>query len=452
MVFVDTKLVYYICMSSSRTVKSRLGVIFLIILVLFPLVPWLSMAPFDFRFGDSFMAMTSVGQITGLIGISLFAVTLMLSARLPILEEYFGSLDRVYRIHHYAGTIAFLFLIVHPLVLAIRLVPVSVVDAARMFLPSGDWALNFGLLALLLMMSLLTVTFFARWRYKFLRFAHQILGVAFFFGALHAFFIPSDLSNNLTLKYYIFSLCFVAIILYAYRSLFGAVLVKKFTYRVDEVNNLGGGITEVVMSTTEKKMHYTPGQFIFVSFRDGGIDKEVHPFSISSSPTDDKLRITVKALGDWTTELKNLNIGSAAEIEGPFGSFSYLKAKHQKQVWIAGGIGVTPFINMARNLRVNHRPGLQIDFYYTTKNDQEMVYRAELEETVADCPGLRFIPYISDRFGFLSSKVIQDISGDLTQTDIFVCGPPPMMRSLKAQFIAANIPKSLIHTEEFKLL
>ena len=439
-------------MSHTRTVKSRLGLFILFAAVLFPVIVWFLMAPLSFRFGDSFMAMTSVGQITALIGLSLFAVTLILSARLPIFEDYFGGLDRVYRIHHYSGTIAFVFLLVHPLVLAVRLIPISVVDAARFMLPSGDWALNFGLLSLMLMMSLLTVTFFAKWRYTYLRFAHQILGVAFFFGALHAFLIPSDIAQNPVLRYYMLGLAFIGLLLYSYRSLFGAVLVKKYVYRVSQVNDLGQGITEVVMVPEGNRMYYTPGQFLFISFRDGGISNEVHPFSISSAPTEDVLRITVKALGDWTSELKYLNIGSTAQIEGPFGTFSYLKSENQKQVWVAGGIGVTPFLNMARNLRVNQRPGLQIDFYYTTRTEDEMVFRAEFDAIAAACPGLRFIPYISERFGFLTAQVIQDMSGDLHATDIFVCGPPPMMQGLKTQFLAAKVPRRLIHMEEFKLL
>lgn len=439
-------------MKFRRTIKSRLGLFILFAVILFPIGPWLMMAPLSFRFDDSFMALTSLGQVTGLIGITMFAATLILSARLPLFEDYFGSLDRVYRIHHYTGTIAFMFLVVHPLVLAVRLIPVSVVEAAKVLLPSGDWALNFGLLALLLMMSLLTVTFFARWRYTYLRFVHQILGLAFFFGALHAFLIPSDVAQDPLLRYYILSLSGVALLLYAYRSLFGSLFVKRYAYRVDQVNDLGQGITEVVMSPENEIMHYTPGQFLFVSFRDGGISNEVHPFSISSAPTEPVLRITVKALGDWTSDLKYLNIGSTAYLEGPFGSFSYLKAEHNKQIWIAGGIGITPFLNMARNLAVNQRPDLRIDFYYTTRTEAEMVFKPELDAIAAACPGFRFIPYVSERFGFLTAQVVKDMSGDLQATDIFVCGPPPMMQGLKTQFLAANVPRRLIHTEEFKLL
>lgn len=439
-------------MEKTRSFMSRVGVGILVLATIFPVIVWFLMAPFDFRFGDSFMTLTSIGQLTAVIGVTLFALALIMSARLPIFDDYFGGLDRAYKIHHYVGTIAFLFLLVHPFVLAIRLIPVSVVEAARFLLPGSDWKLNFGLLSLMLMMSLLLVTFFAKWRYQYLRFAHQILGISFFFGALHAFLIPSDISTNIVLRYYILSLCALALVLYAYRTLFGAALVKKYAYIVEQVNDLGSGVIEVVMVAENKVMHYVPGQFLFVSFTDGAVGKEAHPFSISSAPTDKKLRITVKALGDYTSELKYLNVGSVAKIEGPFGNFTYLRGVSPRQVWVAGGIGVTPFLNMARNMAENKRPDLQVDFYYTTKTEQEMVFREELEQISVQNKGFRFIPFTSERFGFLTADIISEMSGDLRSADFFVCGPPPMMRSLKSQLLAAKVPKGLIHMEEFKLL
>ncbi|MDC1205402.1 FAD-binding oxidoreductase [Candidatus Pacebacteria bacterium] len=437
---------------SPRVIKSRIGLIGILFLTFFPLIPWVFMMPLGMRFGDAFTALGSVGQIAALLGTVLFALTLILSARFHFLEDYFGGVDRIYHVHHIAGTIAFLLLLTHPMVLAIRLVPISVVDAAKFLIPGGDWTLNFGIFSLLLMMSLLTVTFFAKWRYQYLRFAHQILGGAFFLGALHAFLIPSDISQDIVLRTYVLGLSGIAIGAYLYRTIFGRAAVKKFTYIVDAVNDLGQGVTEVVMRPESDVMHYTPGQFLFVSFRDGGVGREIHPFSISSAPTEDVIRITVKALGDWTTDLKDLNVGAVAKLEGPFGSFSYLKAHNKKQVWIAGGIGITPFLNMARNLKVNKRDDLEIDFYYATKTSDEMIFMDELKAVVTEYPNLRLIPFASEEYGFLSADIVTQVSGELHATDIFVCGPPPMMHSLTAQFALAKIPKRLVHTEEFKLL
>ena len=52
----------------------------------------------------------------------------------------------------------------------------------------------------------------------------------------------------------------------------------------------------------------------------------------------------MKALGDYTQSLKNLKPGTIAEIEGAFGKFSYTHYGDSPQIWIAGGIGVTPFL------------------------------------------------------------------------------------------------------------
>ena len=145
--------------------------------------------------------------------------------------------------------------------------------------------------------------------------------------------------------------------------------------------------------------------------------------------------------------------GDTAAVQGPFGRFSYLLHPDASDLlFLCGGIGITPFLNMARNLRVNKRDDLEIDFYYATKSAGEMIFKDELVAISTECPNLRIIPYSSDQMGFLNADAVAKISGDLRDTDIFVCGPPPMMNSLAAQFAKAQIPKNLVHMEAFKLL
>lgn len=410
------------------------------------------MKPFDVRFANSFSIFTSIGQIAGLVGITLFAITLILSSRLKILENYFGGLDKIYNLHHKSGIIAFVLLLIHPLSLTFRLIPISVLESAKFLIPDGNWTKNFGIFSLLLMMLILLVTFFAKWRYQNLRFTHKILGTAFFFGALHTFLVPSDVSQDIALRIFILGFSGLAISTYLYRSIFGRLLVQKFTYVVSAVNMVGKDTTEIVMSPTEKTMPYLPGQFLFVEFKNGGVKKEVHPFSICSSPSDDVLRITVKALGDWTTELKNLKVGAIAKIEGPFGEFSYLNGDSQKQIWIAGGIGVTPFLGMVRYLRTNRHGDLKVDFYYAVKSVDEMVFQKEFEEISIENLDFRFIPFVSNEKGRLNLEIIESISGKVKGSEIFMCGPFLMISSLKEQFFKAGINKKMIHSEEFKLL
>lgn len=222
----------------NTNIKGNLGVYAMSIMAFVPVLLWLYQGGLGIRFEGFYMTLRSIGQIAALIGTGMYVLTLILNERLHFLEKYFGGLDRMYLSHRIFGTLTFTFLIIHPLSLAIALVPLSVIDAALFLIPGADWAVNFGIIALLLMMSLLVVTFFARVKYQYMRYLHKFLGAAFFFGVLHAFLIPSDLSQNLLLKSYVLGISVVALIAYLYRTIFGAYLVKKFLYVVDEVNIL----------------------------------------------------------------------------------------------------------------------------------------------------------------------------------------------------------------------
>ncbi len=439
-----------------RSLKGKIGLIVIFLVSFIPVLIWISLRPLAFRFENAYLTLTSVGQLTALIGITLFSMGMVLSARLKFLEPYFGGLDRMYNVHHIVGTLAFIFLLVHPLVLSVRYISMSFYDAGAFLLPSADWPRNFGIFSLALFIGLLYATFFAKWKYQVRRFAHQILGVAFFLGALHTFFIPSDISNNAILKYPMFLLVAFALAAFSYRTLFGRTTIHRFDYTVGAVNLLDETVTEVVLFPDRKeeneKMHYEPGQFLFMSIKSDEVIPEVHPFSISSSSDEPVIRITSKALGDYTTTLRSLKVGATAKLEGPFGSFSYIHGKNIKQIWIAGGIGITPFLSMARYLKDHTETGHQVDFYYSTKTRQEMIFLEELNQISAVYPNFRVFPFNADEFGFLNMDAVEKMSQDIVGKDIYVCGPPPMMHSIVAQCKGKGVPRSLIHSEEFKLL
>jgi predicted ferric reductase len=179
------------------------------------------------------------------------------------------------------------------------------------------------------------------------------------------------------------------------------------------------------------------------------MSKEPHPFTISSAPSENNLRLTVKHLGDFTGELGALTAGAGARIEGPFGKFSFLEVAEKKQIWVAGGIGITPFLSMARSL--NTYTGYQIDLFYCVKTEAEAVFIDELKEVAGKSGQLRVIPFFSDKQGYISAEQIDKLSG-LAGKEIFVCGPPALMKSLKEQFGKLNVPKASVHSEEFAIL
>jgi len=203
-------------------IKNNSGWLIIIFLSLLPTVFWCFSKPISARFVSSTTILTSLGQITGLVGMAMFAFTLILSSRLKFLENYFGGLNRVYAAHHIFGSTAFILLLFHPLILAGKFAQVSIRNAALFLLPSSDWPINFGIIALLLMMIALVLTFFAKLPYQIWKFSHKFLGLAFFFATLHSFFIPSDISRDPILKIYIMTLAAVGTIAFIYR-----VIIKE---------------------------------------------------------------------------------------------------------------------------------------------------------------------------------------------------------------------------------
>jgi len=414
--------------------------------MILPIFLWVLRMPLSLRFSDSFSTLTSLGQISGIMGMAMFIVTIILSSRLKFLESYFGGLNKIYFLHHFLGGVSLILLLFHPTILAIKFAQISFHNAALFLLPGNSGSVTFGMVALLGMILLLIFTFFINFPYKTWKITHKFLGLAFFFAILHTFFVPSDVSLFLPLKIYMGLLVFVALIVLSYRTIFGNAIIKRYTYLVDRVKRLNDDVIEIAMSTKGEVMTYNPGQYLFINFEGNNISKEVHPFSISSGIFDEKLKIIVKSLGKYTNDLQSLRAGARAFIEGPFGVFSYLKSNHKDQVWVAGGIGITPFLSMASSLEDKT---YKINLIYCVKNKEEMVYFENLTKIALINNNFKVIPFCTDIEGRINIEKIDKITKGISQKDFFLCGPPGMMKALRAQLLANGIPNKDIHSEEF---
>jgi predicted ferric reductase len=418
--------------------------------------------------------MLNLGRITGLIGMVMYALNLIYATRLRFLEYLFGGLNRVYIAHHMLGGLALAFLSLHPLFLALRFVKVSIQQAALLLLPNGlvplsalfdkknqyhglvleQWAIFFGIVAFWGMVVLLLVTFFIKIPYRIWLMTHRFLGVAFFFGGLHVLFITSDTSKNGPLKYYILGLTALGLLAYIYKTLAAKILIRRYKYKIQGVKVVGGNVTDVYLITDSKALNFSPGQFVFIRFLDAhkdGVTSEWHPFSISSGPKDPYLRVSVKGLGDYTNKLSNIKVGTNAEVEGAYGRFSYTKADSKNQIWVAGGIGVTPFLSMARSLPTDG--SYKVDLYYSVKTASELIDWNNLKIIAGHhTDHLRVFPYVGDQTkGHLSADYIEKTSGGLAGKEIFICGPPPMMDAMRQQFKQKLVPGTSLHSEEFAM-
>lgn len=207
-------------------------------------------------------------------------------------------------------------------------------------------------------------------------------------------------------------------------------------------------MSEISLKPLNKALSFKAGQFIFIHFPKSAVGAESHPFSIVSSPSEPELRLAIKDLGDYTSKLEMLKVGDRALVEGPYGVFTNKNTEYKDQIWMAGGIGVTPFVSMA--LSLTPEDGAHIDFFYCVKNMEEAVY-SDLLKSIAQDPakGLNLHIFCSEERGRIDAEYIQTEAGHLSNKDIFMCAPPVMIHSLRDQFIQKKVPVSLIHSEEF---
>lgn len=178
------------------------------------IVPWLLLRPLTERFSDSFAALTSVGQVSALLGTALFAVFVILYTQEKRLTAFFRTDAQQSRVKRVTQTAAFLLLVTHPVLLAVKLVPESWYSAAQFLLPGGDWAINFGVYALLLYVLYLLISYLAKRQRASLRVVPHVLSAILFLGTLHAFMVPSSLTESLFLRVYILTLVGVSLLSY----------------------------------------------------------------------------------------------------------------------------------------------------------------------------------------------------------------------------------------------
>jgi predicted ferric reductase len=436
-----------------------------------PCVGWLHVAGLAWSQMNVQTFIESLGKLAAIVGFVLFAVNFVLSIRHRILERFFGGLNRVYIAHHLTGAISLILLCFHPLFLAFDYINFQALSslryAAEFLLPraidfSGTFqnvqsaaALDSGMLALVLLVGLLFVAFFVRLPYQLWLYIHRFLGLAFVFGGLHVLFYTSLITSTPWLEGYMAAWTAIGTGAFIYHTLFGRITIRREPYQVTGVTATPAGIVHINLTPVKRRISFLPGQFIFIRFlwaneRDKVTD-EIHPFSVSSSPHEQSLRLSVKALGDYTNTLKQLSPGTIAEVEGAFGRFTPTLYRGKEQVWIAGGIGITPFLSVARSFRRDYP---NVTLFYSVKTRSELV---DQEVLASYLPGLfpqfHFIPFVSDELGgqHLTAAFIQQHAGPLQHKEIFLCGPPPMMKALRKQLKGMGVPGRRIHDEAFAI-
>ncbi|RJP51086.1 MAG: hypothetical protein C4557_08650 [Anaerolineaceae bacterium] len=421
--------------------KRNLGNIVFILLVVLTVLVWIVFPPIND--GRENYIRAYAGEVLGSVVIVLMSFSLFLSTRPRWAEPYFGGLDKMYQTHRRASTSAFLLLFVKLLVVPITTVNLRLGNYLAMISFLGIIAIVLPTLAPRIpILNKLSGRTYESWKKL-----HRFIGIFFILGYLHALTVDA-LSAFIAINW-VQVFFIIGTVSYLYTEVFGGFFRKYATYIVETVKHPSNSTTEVTLRAKGQPIrHAHAGQFLFVRFLSDKALNESHPFTISSAPHEDVLRLTVKASGDYTRHLfHNLKAGMEAVVEGTYGLFNY-KTGGEKQIWIAGGIGITPFLSFLRDLKTDLRH--EVHFYYTVRHPEEAVFADEIEAISRNHARLKSHIRFSSVHGSLNvDDIIENTGGYIRDHHIYMCGPFPMVRAFEQKFLDAGVPPKNIHYEEF---
>ncbi len=411
-----------------------------------PVALWAVEAPLGDRFGPARVTLRSLALALALAAYAAFAANVVLGARLRSVERLFGGLDRIYRLHRRLGATVAIALVGHAGLMAASRGTDGVDAAVGLFLPSAGSAVFTGVVVLVVVVTAVLLSFYAPLRHGLFVAVQRLLGLAFLASALHVFRVPATTAASRPLRAYLAALAVAAGAAYLYRSVLGHFLVRRHPYRLADVHRLDRRVVELVASPEGPPMRFVPGQFAFVSLDHPFVDHGPHPFSITSGRGEPNLRFVVKGVGDHTSALLDAHPGVRARVEGPYGGLCHERMPSRRQIWIAGGIGITPFLSMARSL--DHQR-YRVDLYYCTAHAAEAYFMEELT-AIGRHGALRVIAVQEDEVGFLTAERVVETSDEVDGSDVLICGPPAMLDSLREQFLARGVAESRLHAEDFR--
>lgn len=378
------------------------------------------------------------GIVTGWAGAGLLLASLLLMLREPGLAARLGGLERMYRWHHRLGVLAYLFLLLHPLALAASAWGESPAHAWATLSPwSQGWPVGWGWLGLLGLMAGLQVALWPRLPYARWRVLHHLLSLGVVAGATHLV--------ALGLHGVMLVVPLAVLGLLAWRLLRADRGLGARPYVVSDARPLSSDTVEVRLRPLADPLPAAPGQFVQAAFLAGPGFRgcgEFHPYTLSGLAPDGEWVLGIKALGDCTRHLQAVPVGCAVRVQGPFGHF--LAASEGPALWLAGGIGITPFVAALRAAPLAH----PVHLLYLHRGPEAPPYADELATLAAAQPRLRLqVVATGDDLPDLA-PLLPDPAA-LRTLDCHLCGPPGLLDAAVALLRQRGADPARIHFERF---
>ncbi|MDG4823439.1 ferredoxin reductase family protein [Asanoa sp. WMMD1127] len=385
----------------------------------------------------------------------LMMLQLLLVARLPWLDTWIGT-DKLTAWHRWTGIALFWAVVLHAsfvLTGYAQLADISVPAQIDVFL--GVFPTLLGMLAVTLIVVVVALSVrFARRRlsYELWHAIHLLLYAAVTLAVLHQLYEGSTFrANALTTAYWWGLWGLVIVSLLHGRVVTPLLRNARHRLRVAAVVPESDTVTSIYVTGRDLAgLEARAGQFFIWRFLTRGRWWQSNPFSISSTPDGEVLRLTARAVGKTSAGLRHLPVGAKVFVEGPYGAFTSLHRTRDATLLIAGGVGITPIRSLLGELTG------PVTVLYRVPTEADAVLRAELEHYVTT-QGVT-LHLLTGRTGAgqppnlpFAPENLTALVPDIMDRDVYVCGPPAMTDSVLKSLRQIGVPKRQVHAERFAL-
>jgi ferredoxin-NADP reductase len=230
---------------------------------------------------------------------------------------------------------------------------------------------------------------------------------------------------------------------------------------IKEKREVAKGTLMVTFDLGGEKVDWTPGEYFWVELLDPPYEDEKGPrrhITVVTSPTEGGALGLATRLRDsaFKRSLVEMPEGSAVDVEQPKGSFLLPEDTSKDYVFLAGGIGITPFRSMLRYIADKGLDEYTITLVYSNRDKESTAFFDELQELAGRVPGLSVVltmdedPSWDGESRRIGPEMLQDVlGGDLKSFHFMIAGPPPMAKSVEASLLEAGLPEDQVQSDSF---
>jgi predicted ferric reductase len=396
---------------------------------------------------------TNFSVALGFVGLAMMGLEFAMVARFRPLAAPFGQ-DALLQFHREIGFVGLAFILVH---FAISAKWDQLTLTKALHAPLLVW---FGMAALLALVALIVGSIWRRalrLSYEAWHITHTVLALVLVLGALgHILFVDEYVSSLWKqILWALMSVAFVGLIVWV--RVIKPRRALAHPWRLERVTPERGETTTLTLKPPAG-FGFQPGQFAWFAIGRSPFTLTQHPFSFSSSAERDEVELAVKALGDFTSQVSELEPGTTVYVDGPHGVFSIDQDEGPGFGLLAGGVGIAGLISMLRTLADRHdvRPTL---LFYANRDWDGVAFREELE-TLKDRLDLTLVHILerppenwAGETGYVTAEVLsRHLPPGYRRFQFFICGPDPMMDAAEAALAALGVPPERVHTERFDMV